>query len=148
MAKFGGQQISDVRRINGVLQFPQTLEGRIDNHNIVSGNITLPITISKGDTLPYKANTTEYWNTYQIKSQRDVLYVYLDYVSYEGEPTSVAFKYGDGISNVRDLPFCNKNVDYEEHIRNDEIHVTPEEKEYWNNKERAILDNGKLVFIK
>lgn len=147
-----------VEHINNVPQFSETLTGdliairTLDGVAVSSigliGDVSLPSEINVPNTVKYEANTTDYWNTYRIPSEKDRLYVYLDYIEGQEEPSSVAFKWGDGINYVRNLPFCNRNKDYEIHIEDNVRHITQEEREYWNNKERAIVVNDLLGFIK
>ena len=45
-------------------------------------------------------------------------------------------KIGDGKAYVIDLPFLNdtSGIDFDQHINNTTIHITNEEREFWNNK--------------
>lgn len=58
-----------------------------------------------------------------------------------------AIKVGDGNAYVVDLPFLGEektNVLFE-HIANDEIHVTPEEKTFWNAKLNYDIAGEQLI---
>ena len=45
---------------------------------------------------------------------------------------------GDGLAFVVDLPFAEELI--YNHIDNNTIHVTAEEKQFWNNKVRGIIE--------
>ena len=61
-------------------------------------------------------------------------------------------KIGDGSAYLIDLPFVGADVRYQileelrDHSGNTEIHVTPREKEFWNNKLNCQVVNGNLIF--
>lgn len=77
--------------------------------------------------------TTAEWST-QIttSSESDKLYVYTDYQTDSQGRRIAGIKVGDGNAYVPDLPFIDEV--YMEHISDTTIHVTPEEKAFWNNK--------------
>ena len=96
-------------------------------------------------------DTTENWN---IKKKyvphRGEIIVYsdrsvIDGVYYPG------IKIGDGMAYVVDLPFANSDIEnaitelLNRHIGNANIHVTPEDKEFWNNKLNFAIDGEKLI---
>lgn len=98
------------------------------------------------------AHTTEEWqqtyNTYVTKSKEII--VYTDYSSIDGKPIA-GIKMGDGTTCAVDLPFITDRIEQmiTDHINNTDIHVTPEEKTFWNNKVRCYYgtaDDGTLVF--
>lgn len=85
--------------------------------------------------------------------------VYNDYKTItkevDGETCQVqvpGIKIGDGQTYVQDLPFLDSEMRDRilEHINNDNIHVSLQEKLFWNNKinvnDSAELVNGALVF--
>ena len=76
-------------------------------------------------------------------SQKGSIYVYMD-------ENDVKFKIGDDTTYVVDLPFATPSTkEFEEHVRNTDIHVTSQEKEFWNNKWSGYLDmteGEKLIF--
>ena len=79
--------------------------------------------------------TTAEWNAQSsLVGVPHTLYCYTDYdVDSEGNIIA-GFKMGDGNSYLLDAPFLDAN--YYAHIRNDDIHVTAEQKEFWNNRVR------------
>ena len=111
----------------------------------LSGNKT-----SEDLNIPYVfVNTTEYWNSQPtLISVRNAIYVYTDYEK-DSEGNDVpGLKVGDGLGYLIDAPFTT--APYYEHIRNQFMHITPEERERWNNKVRCYVDDftdsEKLIF--
>lgn len=107
-----------------------------------------------------KRDTTVNWNnaTGFVPLAGEVI-VYEDYrhMTKEIEEESVevpipGFKIGDGQTFVQDLPFTDEALRIEllEHINNVDIHVSLEDKLFWNNKinvnDHMELVNGSLVF--
>lgn len=87
-----------------------------------------------------KSDTTENWkkslNFIPLKGE---ILVYLDYATKEenGKIVNIPnFKVGDGLAYGIDLPFVGDNVraEIEEHIKNSGMHITGEERIFWNNK--------------
>ena len=60
-------------------------------------------------------------------------------------------KIGDGMAYVVDLPFVGQEIEMQimdllsGHINNSSIHVTPDDKEFWNNKLNYMIDGEKLI---
>lgn len=97
-------------------------------------------------------NTKQYWNshgTYIPERGEIVIYqdrITVDNVDYPG------IKIGDGTTYLIDLPFLGDDTTEQllsviyAHISDTSIHVTPEEKTFWNNKLNCVVDNGNLIF--
>ena len=88
--------------------------------------------------------TSEEWaREPELVSQKGSIYVYMD-------ENDVKFKIGDDTTYVVDLPFATPSTkEFEEHVQNSNVHVTPEEKEFWNNKWSGYLDmteGERLIF--
>ena len=66
----------------------------------------------------------------------------------EGNITYIpGIKIGDGLAYLIDLPFTDSELI--DHINNTTIHVTAEEKNFWNNKNRVFIspqDEENLIF--
>lgn len=95
-------------------------------------------------------DTTENWDAQgQLISEQDVVYVYTDHeTSPMGDPVP-GFKVGDGLAFLIDLPFSD--VLAMQHRADETIHVTAEEKAFWNEKVRVYIDATnleRLVFDK
>lgn len=91
--------------------------------------------------------TTAEWNRYPGEiSQAGAIYIYSDYMEYEGRNVA-GFKVGDGLAYIVDLPFIDKV--YSDHVKDAVRHITQTEREFWNNKVRCYIsetNNQRLVF--
>lgn len=98
------------------------------------------------------SDTTENWNKQaSLISELNTVYVYVDHqtkTDEEGKEVWIpGIKIGDGKAYLIDLPFSDELMIA--HINDLGIHVTPEEKEFWNNKVRTYMDTvegEQLVF--
>lgn len=92
-------------------------------------------------------NSVEEWNNNRsyIPAAGDII-VYSDYKQEDGKVIA-GVKIGDGTTYVVDLPFLTDA--YQEHINNSSIHITSEERTFWNNKVRCYLkeeDEENIIF--
>lgn len=101
-----------------------------------------------------KRNTTAYWESTEgfIPLPGEVI-VYTDYKTIEkdGQQINVpGVKIGDGNAFVQHLPFVDDDLRERvlQHIADVEMHVTSEEKTFWNNKLnwQGYVEDGVLVF--
>ena len=93
-------------------------------------------------------NTTAVWNSNpQLIATSKPIYVYSD--CYDDNP---GIKIGDGTTYLIDLPFVEGNDErFLEHIRNMIVHVTAEERSFWNNKVTCYIspvDPERVIFTK
>ena len=96
------------------------------------------------DNLIYYSKTTAQWNTdITTISKKDVLYIYTDYkiIEQDGKEYLLpGLKIGDGTSYLVDLPFINDgdnsvfNNMLLNHMNDNTIHITENERIFWNNK--------------
>lgn len=98
----------------------------------VHNNIDVSGTVSGGTSVGGKQifqDTTANWNaqTFLI-GKKDCLYVYTDYKQEDGKDIP-AFKVGDGLAYLIDLPFSYMG------------NVTDEQIAFWNNKITAFMDD-------
>lgn len=90
-------------------------------------------------------NTKAGWNAQSsLIAEEGAIYIYKDYSTIsEGEGTKdvPALKIGDGTSYLIDMPIVNGDIAdmLLEHINNAVIHVTSDDKTFWNNKSSAYL---------
>lgn len=106
-------------------------------------------TLKEGQIL---SNTTEGWNNQTLLiSEARTIYVYTDYqteTDAEGNVKNVpGIKIGDGKAYLIDLPFTDALM--VQHMSDLDIHVTPEEKAFWNNKVRTYyssIEEDTLIF--
>ena len=88
-------------------------------------------------------DTTANWSALtDTVSVKDTVYVYTDYKQTE-RGTIAGVKVGDGTTYIVDLPFIDEL--FQEHAADTDIHVTTEEKAFWNAKNRAIAYGETLV---
>lgn len=98
----------------------------------------------------YYSKTKSEWNSDRdFMSQKNVFYIYSDYKSIERDGEQIlipGLKIGDGTTYLIDLPFVNdtsKGSELEQlildHINNKVIHISAEERNFWNNKLNLLL---------
>lgn len=103
-----------------------------------------------------RRDTTEHWNENRLfVPMKGEVIIYTDHGKIDdgyGNLIDVpGIKIGDGNAYLIDLPFVGNDVRYEimQEIRNHEdnhiIHITQEEREYWNNKLDSELNGETLV---
>ena len=112
------------------------------------------------DTIPGLAGInygdTEYWNNrYGYVPEQGAIIIYSDYGHkiVDGQVVDVpGIKIGNGNAYVQDLAFVGDslaNVIYS-HIMDTAIHITPQERDFWNNKlnvdDNAEVVNDSLIF--
>ena len=92
-------------------------------------------------------DTTAHWDMQpELIGERGVVYIYSDHEWLEdevGNRTPVAgIRIGDGGAYLIDTPFISDAMTYTivRHISDTTIHVTPQEKAFWNNKVSSFLD--------
>ena len=108
--------------------------------------------ILKGDTslsdigIPYVFyDTCENWDAQSLLiTIKDAIYVYTDYKLDEEGRVVPGIKIGDGLGYLIDAPFLS--APYDEHIADLDIHVTEQNKTFWNNKVRCYMDGDNLIF--
>lgn len=98
--------------------------------------------------ITYYSKTKEEWDEDPLFiSEKDNLYIYNNYKQIQLETGEKIYfpglKIGDGKSYLIDLPFFNTSM-YEDqiiqHLRNHFIHVSQQDRQFWNNKITAYLD--------
>ena len=94
---------------------------------------------SGGGTNNLLVGTTAEWNSQtHLIARKNIVYVYSDHEHDSlGNPIA-AFKVGDGLTYLIDLPF-NDDL-WMEHINDTTVHITDAEREFWNNKVTAYLN--------
>ncbi len=88
-------------------------------------------------------DTVEHWSECTDISEKNTVYVYTDYEKDGSGRDIAAIKIGDGTSYIVDLPFTNTIM--QEHIHNTDVHITAEEREFWNNKNRSYAYGETLI---
>jgi hypothetical protein len=92
-------------------------------------------------------DTTENWDNQRfLISEEGAIYIYSDYSSLDdgnGNITPLAgIKIGDGNAYLIDMPFITDGLTSMllGHIGNANIHITPQERAFWNNKVSSYMD--------
>ena len=97
-------------------------------------------------------DTRENWESKPtFVPRKGMIIVYTDYevINRQGQDVLIpGIKIGDGSAYLVDLPFAfeNWNIVLEDHINNDDIHVSRQEKDFWNAKLNYELDKETLIF--
>ena len=110
--------------------------------------------VTKNGTFLVRRDITENWDRAAgfVPKSGEVI-VYLDYKTIEKDGKNVfvpGVKIGNGNAYVQDLAFLDEANSQEilEHISNTVVHVTQEERTFWNNKINTTgeIHNEILVF--
>lgn len=116
------------------------IDGLIVNVNILQQQYS--------ELLKIYYDTTENWNNQpDLITKKGDIYIYSD-APRAGGGTTPRMKIGNG-GYLIDLMFVDQ--DYYDHIRDTIVHITQEEREYWNDKVgvTVVQDNGnQLLFYK
>lgn len=136
----------------GDLQSIETISGELQTTQDLSGTLSMPAArivnrdYEKLENKPIHQDTTEAWNSQpNLIAKAGHLYFYTDYQQVGGVNIA-GLKLGDGTSYLIDLPF--EDAQFQEHISDTIIHITQEEREFWNNKNRAVITGENLVLTK
>lgn len=116
-----------------------------------AGNITI-INTTAVDNSNIHSDTTANWNAQvDLVAKKNHIYVYTDYQSMSGVNIP-GIKTGDGTTYLIDLPFVDGNQTVlNEHIANMNIHVSNNDRAFWNNKVTCFISKGDaetIVFTK
>lgn len=110
--------------------------------------------------IAHKTDTTEHWNEKIsfIPLQGEII-VYSDYQQVDdgyGKKINIpGIKIGDGHAYLIDLPFIGSDSRYDsiyqelrDHEDNRYIHVSQEDREFWNSKLNYKIQNGNLILTR
>lgn len=111
------------------------------------------ITNINKNKLNFYSDTVEGWKSkiYYV-AEKNTMYIYIDYKKDEDQDFYIpGIKLGDGKTYLIDLPFLNNiNSDIDkqilQHVKNKDIHITSQQRLFWNNKLNLTIDNENLVF--
>ena len=116
-------------------------------------NIELEGNKSSEDLRIVLRDTKANWDSQpSLQSEKGVIYIYTDYQTIDnGDGTFTivpGVKVGDGMSYLIDMPFVAGNDElFKQHVLDNTIHVTAEEKEFWNNKWRGYIDEANPTLL-
>lgn len=120
--------------VKGVVRGQKTMKdhSKLDNLDYANSGHTGFAGIEFGTTAEWATKPT-------YRPEEGVLIVYTDYEEVpteHGPVTNANFKIGNGNVYLVDLPFVDAGLRYEigNHINNKIVHITQEEREFWNNK--------------
>lgn len=95
-------------------------------------------------TVKVYRGTTQAWDSQvSLVSELNAIYIYSDHDTYDDEDLP-AIKIGDGTSFLIDMPFITDHTsELLNHLADGDIHVTIQEKTFWNNK--VSCDESRIV---
>ena len=94
-------------------------------------------------------DTTAHWDAKpDLIAKEGYIYIYSDWGESPDGKKIAGFKVGDGITPLIDILFTDQM--YDDHIKNAIVHITQEEREYWNDKVTCsyISELEKIIFSK
>jgi len=95
-------------------------------------------------------DTKANWDSQVSKvGDENTIYIYTDYQQDEDDNNLAGIKIGDGNAFLIDLPFIDAN--YQDHIRDTDIHITAAERTAWNDKVtcyHSLTESETVVFTK
>ena len=126
---------------DGTIEVAGTLVGELQRQETLKGNLSIPA--ARSGTNPIHQDTTEAWNSQpNLIAKAGHLYFYTDHQQVGGVNVA-GMKLGDGTSYLIDLPFTDAQL--QDHISDTIVHITQEEREFWNNKNRAVVTGENLI---
>lgn len=146
MAKFElysgvSSRLSSMPSKDGAVYFTKD-DGRLYIDKLYNGKIER----FKVNDVQIVYNTTEgFVSDISTVAEKGTFYVYTDRINDDS-----FIKVGDGTSYLVDMPFVDSSG-INKHAMNTDIHVTADEKAFWNNKVTCYLDSADpntLVFDK
>ena len=86
-----------------------------------------------------RVGTTAEWEAQPLLiGEKNVVYIYTDHLIDEDGNPIPGYKVGDGLGYLGTAPFDDAIM--MKHINNTDIHITAEEREFWNNKVSVYID--------
>lgn len=107
--------------------------------------------------ISHKSDTTEHWNAARsFIPLRGEIIIYTDAGQMDdgyGNTINVpGIKVGDGNAYLIDLPFVGNDQRFSilqelrQHTSDWSVHVTPEDRDFWDNKLNYSINDGNLIF--
>lgn len=128
--------LSSTQTLEGGLSGARQLIGGLSIGGSLQGVLSIPSTVRVNNVL---VGTTEEWNSKTgLIGAKNIVYVYTDRSINEDGQAIPGFKVGDGLAYLIDLPF-NDDI-MMAHIQDSSVHITDEERLFWNNKVTAYLN--------
>lgn len=100
-----------------------------------------------------KSGSSSYWSS-QIDfiPLKGELIIYDDHKTYTDQNNQVhnlpGFKLGNGVTTINNLPFVTKDLEEQiiTHIENTKVHIQEGEREEWNEKVKAYVQEEIAIF--
>ena len=125
-------------KLYGTLYATENLTGSIGSSESLSGIMGIG---SGGGSSNIFYGTTQFWNEKPtLIATRGAIYVYSDHSKDPDNKDIPAIKIGDGTSYLIDMPFTDDA--YARHILDIVVHITQEEREFWNNKVTSYINKN------
>jgi hypothetical protein len=139
--------MSDVTKFSVKLKDPDTLNVKLSDVSTFKVKMNGDVVKVESDNI--HVDTTANWNSQiDLVAKKNNIYIYSDYVT--GDTDLPGMKVGDGTTYLIDLPFLAGNNDIlTQHMRNNVIHVSQADRDFWNNKVTCYIsseDPDTLVF--
>lgn len=119
------KRIADVLNVTDIVSSGVSI---VDEYGVadVSGAV--------GTVRVYRGTTQAWDSQVSLVSELNAIYIYSDHDTYDDEALP-AIKIGDGTSFLIDMPFITDHTsELLNHLADGDIHVTIQEKTFWNNK--------------
>ena len=119
------------------------VSGKLNVSQSMAGSLALS---GRASDIPIHYGTTEYWNSQrELVGKKSHIYVYSDFGETEIDGQVVAvpnIKIGDGNAFLIDNPFITASVEelLKMHVDDSSVHISADERDFWNNKVRAYID--------
>lgn len=132
--------------IDGSIENAFDINGQLSGIQRLRGSLSIPATL---DRTAIHYATTDNWNAErELIGEEGHVYIYSDYRREELEDGTTkvipGIKIGDGVTYLIDTPFVISGdyEDFTDHIKNWAIHVSTFDRNLWDGKVSAYIDNN------
>jgi len=143
--------MADSQELSIELESEQDISIGLDGEDNIDLHLDSDVITVTTDNIVH-SDTTANWNAQRdLIAKRGHIYTYTDYKTINGVDIP-GIKIGDGTSYLIDMPFVQGNsTAFDRHISDMSMHVTAEDRLFWNDKVTCFLSAGdaeNLVFTK
>ena len=126
--------------ISGSSSIPMNVEDHeIDMEVLVRRTGTINIDFDGIGKCKVLYDTKENWNSDPKRiAKKGYIYIYSNYKTHKGKNIA-GMKVGDGLSYLIDMAFLDDI--YADHIKDQIIHVSQQDRDFWNNKVRCYMED-------
>lgn len=133
-----------IQRHDGYIYFTID-EGKFYIDTKTTNGIVKRILINDNKKEGIFSNTKINWDSQPfLVSEKNFIYIYTDYQKDSQGNNIPGIKIGDGKTYLINVPFF-ENIPMQ-HMKDKDVHVTLQEKDFWNNKVRCQFQNQRLTF--